>query len=281
MPLAVPGSDAAPLPGKTISAVPLLEKTIDAVPPLEKTTDTAPLPAEASKAVSLADPVGSATPLVERAITPTPMLDSTAPLVEEQAQMARLEDCTQWATPSSKICDTIPTLPKESDQQKVKVEPARPDSYWIQGEGASGPLPSGADTSTTPEVDFVLQIATPPADTHATSPVPLAVLENTEISPGESPQRPGGSECIPAGRVQSPVKPHTGRPSVAEILQQRVVREQVMVTTTKTKETILQQPLEIEAEPMVISSGNTPMAPDYEELDMEDKQALMMDETHL
>lgn len=47
------------------------------------------------------------------------------------------------------------------------------------------------------------------------------------------------------------------------------------------EETILLQPQESEAEPMVISGGNTPMAPDDEELDMEEEKILMMDETRL
>ncbi len=45
--------------------------------------------------------------------------------------------------------------------------------------------------------------------------------------------------------------------------------------------TVLQQPLEIEAKPMVISGGNTPVAPDNKELNAKDEQALMMDETRL
>ncbi len=47
------------------------------------------------------------------------------------------------------------------------------------------------------------------------------------------------------------------------------------------EETILQQPSEAEAEPMVISGGNTPVAPDNKEIGAEEEQILMVDETCL
>ncbi len=241
------------------------------MPLLAKTVDTVPL----------ADPAGLAAPLVERAVTPMPLPDLTAPLAEEQVQTACLESSIQWAMPPSEIGKIISTPPEESDGQNMKVEPAKPDSFWTQGEGASGPLPTEADTSTPLGIDFVSPTEMPPVDTHTASSALLAIPESSEISPVESPQRPDGPECAPIESDQPPIRPYTGRPSVTEILQQQMVCEEIIVTTTNTEETVLQQPLETEAEPMVISGGNTPVAPDDEELDTEDDQALMMDETHL
>ncbi len=120
-----------------------------------------------------------------------------------------------------------------------------------------------------------------PADVHTTGPAPLAIPETMEISPRGSPQHPRDLEGVAATSVPSPVKPCMGHPSVAEILQQRVISKQVMTTTTETEETILQQPLETGAEPMIISGGNTPVAPDDEEIDTKEEQALMIDETCL
>ncbi len=68
---------------------------------------------------------------------------------------------------------------------------------------------------------------------------------------------------------------------ITEILQQRVIREQIVVTTVESEETIEQQPPEAGAEPMVISGGNTPVAPGDEELDADNEQELLMDETRL
>ncbi len=53
------------------------------------------------------------------------------------------------------------------------------------------------------------------------------------------------------------------------------------VVTVKSEETIEAQPPGAGAEPMVISRGNTPVAPDDLELDAEEEQELLMDETHL
>ncbi len=46
------------------------------------------------------------------------------------------------------------------------------------------------------------------------------------------------------------------------------------------EETIEQRPPEAEAEPMVISGANTPVAPDDAELDIKEEE-LLMDETRL
>ncbi len=54
-----------------------------------------------------------------------------------------------------------------------------------------------------------------------------------------------------------------------------------MVTTIESEETIEQQPPRAGAEPMVTSGGNTPVAPDDEELNADDEQELLMDKTHL
>ncbi len=131
------------------------------------------------------------------------------------------------------------------------------------------------------EVDSVPMAGILPADIHTTGPALLAILETMDISPRGSPQCPRDSADVAATSVPSPVKPHTGHPSVAEILQQRIISGQVMTTTTETEETILQQPSEAGAEPMIISGGNTLVAPDDKEIDVEEEQVLMMDETHL
>ncbi len=111
-------------------------------------------------------------------------------------------------------------------------------------------------------------------------PAPLAVPEDSEISPIGSPQRSEGASEVPIEDPCSSTQARTGRPSVAEVLQQRVIREQITVTTVEKEETIEQRPPEAEAEPMVISGGNTPVAPDDAELDMEEEE-LLMDETRL
>ncbi len=54
-----------------------------------------------------------------------------------------------------------------------------------------------------------------------------------------------------------------------------------MVTTIEKEETIEQCPPEAEVEPMVVSGGNTPVAPDDAELDIDEEPELLMDETHL
>ncbi len=109
----------------------------------------------------------------------------------------------------------------------------------------------------------------------------MAVPESSEVSPIESPQRSEGASEAPVEDPHSPTQARTGHPSVAEVLQQRVVREQITVTTVEKEETIKRCPPEAEVEPMVISGGNTLVAPDDAELDIEEEQELLMDETHL
>ncbi len=116
---------------------------------------------------------------------------------------------------------------------------------------------------------------------HAVSSAPLAIPEVTDLTPEGSPQRLKGVGVVAATNVPSSVKSRIGHPSVAEVLQQRVISEQFVTTTTEMEETILQQPTEVEVEPMVISGGNTPVAPDDEEFDAEEEQIPMMDETRL
>lgn len=251
VPLAVPGSNQAPLPEKTIKVEPLV------------------------------DPSGTAMPLAERAIIPTPLLSPAAPLADEGAQMAHPKCSVQLAMPPSEIADAVSTLLEEPDRQGVKVEPSRPDSYWIQEEGASGPLATEASSPTSSVSDSASPIKTLLENANAAGSAPLAIPEDSEILPVESPEKLDCLEHGPVGTIQSHVKPQADRPSVAEILQQWLVCEQVRVTTTEMEETILQQSLEIGAEPMVISGGNTPVAPDDEELDAEEEQALMMDKSCL
>ncbi len=59
-----------------------------------------------------------------------------------------------------------------------------------------------------------------------------------------------------------------------------MISEQITVTTVEKEETIEQCPPEAKAEPMVISEGNTPVAPDNAELDIKEEE-LLMDETRL
>ncbi len=73
----------------------------------------------------------------------------------------------------------------------------------------------------------------------------------------------------------------TGRPSVAEVLQQQVVREQVTITMIEKEETIEQCPSETEVKPMIVSGGNTPVALDDADLEIDEDLELLIDETHL
>ena len=54
-----------------------------------------------------------------------------------------------------------------------------------------------------------------------------------------------------------------------------------MTTTVEQEETIEQHLLEAKMEPMIISGGNTPVAPDDAELDLEEESERLMDETRL
>ncbi len=120
-----------------------------------------------------------------------------------------------------------------------------------------------------------------PPEIRPVGPAPLAVPESSEISPVESPRKSGDASGASVEESRSPVQARTGRPSVAEVLQQRVVREQTVTTTVEQEETIEQHLLEAKMEPMIISGGNTPVAPDDAELDLEEESERLMDETRL
>ncbi len=265
--------------------MPLLGPAVSAVPRLGLAISTAPLPGPAISAVPLLEPAISAAPLpegtfeiaclTEEAGTLAPLPGTAAPLVEEWAQTVQLKDPASEIILQSEVNDVV------QGGKKAVVEPAQPDDYWIQEDSASRPLPLKIDTPASTEVDLIPTVGTLPADVRATGPAPLAIPETMEISPEGSPQCPSDSESAPAADVPSPIKPSMGRPSVAEILQQRVVSKQVMTTITETKEIVQQQPSETGAEPMIISGGNTPVAPDNEEINAEEEWALMVNETCL
>ena len=263
--LAGPAISAAPLPGMTISAASLPGMTISAAPLPETTISAVPLP----------EGIIEIAPLVGSDDTPVPLLTTAAPLVEGQAQTAQLEDPAPETALQLKASDTVVM------ELRAVVKPARPEDFWAQEEGASRPLTIEVKAPTPSEVDPTPMAEVLPTDAHIVGLAPLAVPETTDLSPTGSPQCPGGAEGVIATSVSSPVKPRTGCPSVAEVLQQRVISEWVMTTTTEMEETILQQPSEPKVEPMVISGGNTPVAPDEEEIDAEEEQILMMDETCL
>ena len=60
-----------------------------------------------------------------------------------------------------------------------------------------------------------------------------------------------------------------------------MVREQTVTTTVEQEETIERRLLETEMELMIISEGNTPVAPDDAKLDLEEESERLMDETRL
>ena len=194
-----------------------------------------------------------------------PLPATAAPLVEGPAQTAQLEDWALEAVLQLKTSDSVVM------ELRAVVKPARPEDFWAQEEGASGPLPIEVEAPTPAEVDPTPSAGVPPMEAHVVSLAPLAVPETTDLSPAGSPQCPGGVEGVITTSVSLPVKPHMGRPSVAEVLQQRVISEQVMTTTMEMEETILPQPSEPEVEPMVISGGNTPVAPDDDKIEVEEE----------
>ncbi len=271
VPLAVPGPESVPLPGMTVAAAPLPDVTVTAAPLPDMAVTAAPLPDTTVMAAPLPDMTIATAPLPE-------MVAATAPLSEEHASMARSSPSTM---PTSGVGSPNHPSSVGSTNKKAIVEPAQPDNYWITEEGTSGPLPVGAESPAPPQTDSVLSTEQPPAGVYAIGPAPLAVLESSEISQEGSPRRPSGSKDVPAGNTHSLARPHAGHPSVAEILQQQVVWEQIVVTTVKSEEIIEQPPPGAGAEPMVISGRNTPVAPDDEELDTDDEQELLMDETRL
>ncbi len=280
-PLVVPGSQSAPLLDKTIPAVPLPDKTVTAVPLPETTVAAAPLLETTVTAAPLLETTVTAAPLPETTVATAPLLETTitaAPLPEELVLTAR---SPSGATPSSRIGSPDCPLSVGSVKRKAVVEPTQPKDFWITEEGASGPLPTETESSAPLRANLVSPMGPPPAEAHVVGPAPLAVPENSEISPGESLREFIDSQEAPVEDTHSPARPHAGRPSVAKVLQQRVVREQVTVTTIESEEIIEMQPLGAGAEPMVISGGNTLVAPDDTELDAEEEQELLMDETHL
>ncbi len=214
-------------------------------------------------------------------ITTAPLLElavATAPLPEELVSMTR---SPSGATPPSEICSLDCPSDGESIEKTVVVEPARPEDFWITEDGASGPLPAEAEGAAPLPIDPISPMEPPLVETHVAGPAPLAIPESSEISLVESLQELDVPLEAPVEDLRSPVRPRVGHPSVAEALQQRVIREQVTVITVESEETVEAQPPGARAEPMVISGGNTPVAPDDLELDAEEEQELLMDETHL
>ncbi len=163
----------------------------------------------------------------------------------------------------------------------VVVEPAQLEDFWITEDGASGPLSMETEGAAPLPVDPISPMELPLVETHVAGPAPLAIPESSEISSVESLQELDVPLEAPVEGPRSPARPRVGHPSVAEALQQRVIREQVTVVTIESEETIEAQPPGAEAEPMVISRGNTPVAPDDLELDTKEEQELLMDETRL
>ena len=256
----MPLQPAVPLPGMVVPAAPLPEMA-DTAAPLPGMTDTAaPLP-------EMAD---AAAPLPETA-------DTAAPLPEERAPTA----CSlPGATPPPGVGKQDHLSPVGSTDQRAVIAPAQPEDFWLTEEGASGPLPLETGDTAPLQTDVVSSTELSPPEVCPIGPTPLAVPEDSEISPIESPQKSEGASEAPIEDPRSPTRARMGRPSVAEVLQRWVISEQITVTTIEKEETIEQRPPGAEAEPMVISGGNTPVAPDDAELDIEEEE-LLMDKTHL
>ncbi len=247
----MPLRPAAPLPGMVVTTAPLPE-TADTAAPLPETADTtAPLPETA---------------------------DTAAPLPEERAPTAR---SLPGATPPPGAGELDHLSPTGSADQKAVIAPARPEDFWLTEEGASRPLPLETGDPAPLHADVVSSTELSPPGVCPIGPAPLAVPESSEVSPIESPQRLEGASEAPVEDPRSPTQARTGRPSVAEVLQQRVVHEQITVTTVEKEETIERRSPEAEVEPMVISRGNSPVALDDAELDIKEEQELLMDETRL
>ena len=266
----MPLRPAAPLPGMVIPAAPLPETANAAVP----------LPETANTAAPLLETTGTAAPLPETADTTAPLPETAgtaAPLPEEQAPTVR---SLPGATPPPGVGEQDHLSPVGSTDQKAVIAPAQPEDFWLIEEGASGPLPLETGDTAPLQTNVVSSTELSLPGVCPVSPTPLAVPEDSEISPIESPQRLEGASEAPIEDPHSPTRACTGCPSVAGVLQQWVIRKQITVTTIEKEETIEQCPPEAEAEPMVISGGNTPVAPDDAELDIE-KEELLMDETHL
>ena len=251
----------APLSGTVATAVPLPGTVATAAPLLGTVTTAAPLP----------DTADTGAPLSETADADTPLPEGRASTVHS----------SPGATPPPAVSKPNLPSPTGSADQRAGIPPARPEDFWDAEEGASGPLPLEAEDSTLFPADEVSSTGLPPTGIHPVGPAPLAIPENSEVSPTGSPR---SSECASEAPVQDP-HPSTptrmGRPSVAEVLQQRVVREQVTITTIEKEETIEQCPSETKAEPMIVSGGYTPVALDDADLEIDEDLELLIDETHL
>ncbi len=266
----MPLQPAVPLPGMVVPAAPLPE-TADIATPLPETADiTAPLPETADIATPLPEMADIAAPLPE-------MADTAAPLPEKQAPTVH---SLPGATPPPGVGEPDHLSPVGSTDQKAVIAPARPEDFSLTEDGTSGPLPLETGDTAPLQTDVVSSTELSLPGVCPVGPAPLAVPEDSEISPIESPQKLEGVSEAPIEDPHSPTRARTGRPSVAEVLQRWVISEQITVTTIEKEETIEQHPPEAEAKPMVISGGNTPVAPDDVELDIEEEE-LLMDETCL
>ncbi len=232
-------------------------------------------------AAPLLEMADTAAPLPEMADTAVPlpeMADTAAPLPEERAPMAR---SPPGATPPPGASELDHLSPVGSTDQRAVIAPAWPGDFWLTKEGASGPLPLETGDPAPLQADVVSSTELSLPGVRPIGPTPLAVPESSEISPIESPQRSEVASEAPVEDPRSPTQARTGHPSVAEVLQQWVAREQITVTSVEKEETIQRRLPEAEVEPMVISGENTPVAPDDAELDIEEEQELLMDETRL
>ncbi len=175
-PLAVPGSQSTPLPGKTVTTAPLPDKTVTTAPLPDKTITTAPLLDKTVTAVPLLDKTvtaaplpdttAAAVPLLETTVTEAPLPETTvitAPLPEERTLTAH---SPLGATPSSGIGDSDCPSSVGSTEKKAVVEPARADNFWITEEGASGPLPTETGSSAPLHADLISPMELPPAEVH-------------------------------------------------------------------------------------------------------------------
>ena len=242
---------------------------------------TMPLPGTVVTAAPLPGTVVTAAPLPGTVTTAAPLLgtvDTTAPLPEGLAPA--VHSSPEVMPPSVKSELELPPTKGSADRRAV-IPPARPEDFWYTGEGASGPLPLKAGDPTPLQADVVSSTELSPTGVRSVGLAPLAVPESSEVSPTRSSQGAEGANKVPAEDPHSPTQARTGRPSVAEVLQQRVVCKRVTVTTIEREETIKQRPTEAEVEPMVVSGGNTSVAPDNAELDIDGESELLMDETRL
>ncbi len=257
----MPLRPAAPLLGMVVTAAPLPGMVVTA----------APLPGTVVTAAPLLGTVNTAVPLLGTADTAVPLPEELAPAVRS----------SPGVTPPSVESELdLPPTEGSADWRAV-IPPARPEDFWYTGEGASGPLPLKAGDPTPLQADVVSSTELSPTGVRSVGPAPLAVPEGSEVSPTRSSQGAEGASEVPAEDPRSPTQARTGHPSIAEVLQQRVVCKRVTVTTIKKEETIEQRPTEAEVEPMVVSGGNTPVAPDDAELDIDEESELLMDETRL